>query len=341
MLLTRRGLLLLPFAAAACGGTAGSVQPAGPVDDVEWVLAKLARMREERIWPNGLRYLWTDAFGVVLLVSLYRALGEERWLDEAKSVVAEVERVLGRPRGIRIGEAADRDGQYFHYLAMWLFALARLGAIDGRYRTRGLELAREIHRPFVIPGRGVIWKMKEDLSGPYPGFGLGAIDAFQGYVAYRTLGESELAAEIAEMKALIDAQYRRLDITQDLGLGMMLWMTHFFPEEEWARFQQPRCLRTLDRMWVPPGVFCREPRLPEVYFAFTNYGVSVGLQSVGAMPERVAKLDRFFETRRSGDEYDDDAITHVMACSSRYPGELLRRHWPESRFTSDAREEHR
>ena len=32
-----------------------------------------------------------------------------------------------------------------------------------------------------LPERGVIWKMKEDLSGPYPGFGFGALDAFDGY----------------------------------------------------------------------------------------------------------------------------------------------------------------
>ncbi len=34
------------------------------------VLDRLAWMRQQRIWPNGRRYLWTDAFGVVLLVSL-------------------------------------------------------------------------------------------------------------------------------------------------------------------------------------------------------------------------------------------------------------------------------
>lgn len=50
----------------------------------------------------------------VLLVSLFRALGDARYLAEAEWVVAEVERVLGRRRGIRIGEEADRDGQYFH-----------------------------------------------------------------------------------------------------------------------------------------------------------------------------------------------------------------------------------
>src|SRR5215218_11446006 len=95
--------------------------------DIDWVLRHVDWMRDERIWPNGLRYLWTDAFGLVLYVSLYRATSEERWLGLARDLVAEVDRVLGRPRGLRIGEAPDRDGQYFHYLAMWLFALYRLG----------------------------------------------------------------------------------------------------------------------------------------------------------------------------------------------------------------------
>jgi hypothetical protein len=97
------------------------------LQQIDYVLAKLDWMRGERIWPNGLRYLWTDAFGVVLFVSLHRKLGDDIWLERAEELVADVERVLGRPRGLRIGQAPDRDGQYFHYLAMWLFALARLG----------------------------------------------------------------------------------------------------------------------------------------------------------------------------------------------------------------------
>ena len=90
--------------------------------DIDYVLEKLDWMRGERIWPNGRRYLWTDAFGLVLYVSLYRETGDRQWLDSAKSLVADVDQVLGRPRGYRIGEAPDRDGQYFHYLAMWLYA---------------------------------------------------------------------------------------------------------------------------------------------------------------------------------------------------------------------------
>jgi len=44
--------------------------------------------------------------------------------------------VLGRPCGLRIGEAPDRDGQYYDYLTLWLFALARLGDIKSKYRKR-------------------------------------------------------------------------------------------------------------------------------------------------------------------------------------------------------------
>lgn len=289
-----------------------------------YVRDKLAWMRTEGIWPNGLRYLWTDAFGVLLLVSLYAELKERRYLDEAQWVVAEVERVLGRPRGIRIGEAPDRDGQYFHYLAMWLYALAILGRHLPDYTRKGVELVRQVHDAFLVPGRGVVWKMKEDLSGPYPGYGLGALDAFDGYVSYRMLDEKALSREIADMRLLMDRSAPGLLITQDLGIGMMLWLTHAFPEEDWARTQRVRCLATLDRMWVDEGYFCREPGLSQVKFAFTNYGVAVGLQAVDAMPERVQRLKAFFESYRSGDEYDREAITHVMACSAHFPGYLLR-----------------
>jgi len=76
---------------------------------IRFVQQKLARMRANRIWPNRLPNLWTDAFGVVLLASLYEKLRDSALLDEAEWLVSEVDRVLVRPRGIRIGEAPDRD----------------------------------------------------------------------------------------------------------------------------------------------------------------------------------------------------------------------------------------
>ena len=185
--------------------------------------------------------------------------------------------------------------------------------------SRGTSTIRSSSR-----GRGVIWKMQEDLSGPYPGYGFGALDAFDGYVSYRVLDEGALSREIAEMRSLIDGTASDLVITQDLGLGMMVWLAHFCPEEDWAKLQTARSLSMLDRMWQRQGYFAREPYLPHVRFAFTNYGVSVGLQSAGAWPERIDALNAYFESHRSGDEYDRNAITHVMACSSHFPGLLLR-----------------
>ena len=69
-------------------------------------------------------------------------------------------------------------------------------------------------------------------------------------VPYRMLDETALSREIADMRDLIDRQAPGLVITQDLGLGMMLWMCHFFPEEPWACLQKKRCLGMLDSMWV-------------------------------------------------------------------------------------------
>ena len=299
--------------------------------EIDYVLNKLDWMREQRIWPNGLRYLWTDAFGLVLYVSLYRETSEEKWLESAKRLVADVDRVLGRERGYRIGEAADRDGQYFHYLAMWLYALACLGVDEPLYREKAIRVARDIHGPFVIPGTGVIWKMKEDLSAPYPGYGLGAMDAFDGYVSYKLLGEGELSDEIADMRAIMDRQYWALDVDQDLGLGMMLWLAHFFPGEEWAQVQAKHAFAALDRLWTdPPGYFGRASYARNVVIAFANYGVSVGLQSWQRWPERVRQLNDYFESYRSGDEYDREAITWVMACSSHFPGALLSPDWKPS-----------
>ena len=292
--------------------------------DIEYVQRKLQWMEENRIWPNGLRYLWTDAFGLVLYLSLYRETGESTYRTRAGQLVSEVYRVLGRHRGLRIGEAPDRDGQYYHYLAMWIYALTCFAAIDHSYRETAIKLVKDIHAAFVLPGLGVIWKMQEDLSAPYPGYGLGSMDAYDGYVVYKLLAPDVLAGEIEELSQLIDASYRSLTIDQDLGLGMMLWLCHFFPQDRWAEHQRTRSLERLAGLWVDSaGYFCRQTGWRDMKFAFTNYGISVGLQAVDRWPGRVARLNGFFESFKSGDEYDTNAITHVMACSSHFPGLFL------------------
>lgn len=67
------------------------------------------------------------------------------------------------------------------------------------------------------------------------------------------------------------------------------------------------------------------PLYRHVKLAFSNFGVSLGLQAAEVHPERVRGVNAFFESFRDPDnpELDDDAITWVMACTSRFPGLML------------------
>jgi len=295
------------------------------LEELDYIKQKLQWMEDKKIWPNGLRYLWTDAFGLVLYLSLYQKTKDETYLSKARALVESVYRVLGREKGLRIGEEADRDGQYYHYLAMWIYALTCFGKIEKEYKNKAVNLAKQIHSRFVIPGVGVIWKMEEDLSAPYPGYGLGSMDAYDGYVAYKLLDPEALSGEIHEMHTLITDSYPTLVIDQDLGVGMMLWLCHFFPEEDWAIHQRKQSFQLLEQLWTdPPGYFCRQRGWAEMKFAFTNYGISLGLQAWDQWPERVNQLNKFFDSYTSHDEYDTNSITHVMCCTSHYPGLFLK-----------------
>jgi len=292
---------------------------------IQKVIEKLEWMKEKKIWPNGERYLWTDSFGVVNLLSLYKHLGDKKYLDEAKQVVDNVYSVLGRKKGLRIGQQPDRDGQYFHYLAKWMFALNELGKIEPQYHQMAVDLVRQVHPHFIIPKVGVYWKMREDLSGVYPGYGLGGLDFYQGYVTYRLIDEKALSSEIGDMHDLVQMNYKKFSCTQDLGLGDTLYYCHFFPDEHWAQTVKERCVYMLDKMWRKEGYFARDAVYqPKGILAFGNFGVSLGLQSQKLWPERVNKLNQFFEGYKSGDEYDMAAITHVMQCTSYFPGLFLK-----------------
>jgi len=127
------------------------------------------------------RYLWTDAFAVCNFVGLWRATGEQRYLELARALVDQVHDVLGRHRGddgrrgwlsglddeaarahptaggLRIGKPLperrlsepfderlewERDGQYFHYLTRWMHALAQ---VERATRERRFDVwAREL-----------------------------------------------------------------------------------------------------------------------------------------------------------------------------------------------------
>jgi hypothetical protein len=299
-------------------------------EGLELVLDRLGRVRDYGIWPHGPRDLWTDALGVICLASVHRVLGEKRILAEAEWVALEVDRVLGRRKGIRTAERVDGRGQTFRSLALWVFALHRLGEFLPPYRQRALDLVREIHAPFVRPGLGIIGRMEEDLSGPYGDSGPGLLEVFLGLAVYRQVGAEALTPEIEELEAMVQSTYRSLAPDSSVDLGLILWITHFFPDEAWALDLRERALAGLDGRWVdPPGYFRRN--LPEPWdgpvrsnrLAISNLSTSIGLQAQGVWKDRVGRLHRYFLQDYNWEVDMDDALAPLLTCISLWPALFL------------------
>ncbi len=304
---------------------------AHPTDQtLELVLDRLGRVRERGIWPQGSRDLWTDALGVLCLLSLFRDQGEDRYLEEAEWVAQEVDKVLGRRRGIRIAERPEARGQTFRSLALWIFALHRLGQQRPAFHNRALALVREIHAPFVRPGGGILSRMEEDLSCPYPDSGPGKLEVFMGLAVYHQLGADALRPEIEELEGMVGKTVQSLAPDHGLDLGLLLWITHFFPGEPWSILLRERTLAALDGRWVdPPGYFRRN--LPEPWssplrsnlLAITNLSASVGLQAQGVWADRVRRLHDYFLNHYPWEPDPDDALLPILTCTSLHPGVLL------------------
>jgi hypothetical protein len=221
------------------------------------------------------RYLWTDAFAVSNFLALERRLGDGSQMGLARRLVNQVHQVLGRHRGddgrrgwlsglaehegaahptlggLRIGKPLperppdepfderlewERDGQYFHYLARWMHALARLARETGEsaYVRWGGELALTAYHHFTFiprPGaqRRMAWKMSIDLTRPLVA-AMGQHDPLDGLVtalelraAAAALGADpaiDLAAPIADYRAMVAGA--DLATTDPLGIGGLL-----------------------------------------------------------------------------------------------------------------------
>lgn len=173
------------------------------------------------------RYLWTDAFAVCNFLELARAKHDQHFTELALRLVDQVHHVLGRHRaddprtgwlsglnedegeshptrgGLRIGKKLpergigealdpdlewDRDGQYFHYLTKWMFALDQVAraTAEPRFNLWARELAEAAHRAFQHgPGR-MVWKMSTDLSRPLVP-SMGHHDPLDGFITYTQL----------------------------------------------------------------------------------------------------------------------------------------------------------
>jgi len=306
-------------------GAAVRISP-GP----ELVLDRLDRIRDQGLWPTGPRDLWADALGVICLLSIYRTTGQERFLAEAEWVAQEVDRVLGRRRGIRIAERPDSTGQTFRSQALWIYALHRLGQFQPQYKARALGLVREIHAPFVRPRAGIISRMEENLAAPFPGCDAGRLEVFLGLAVYRQLDAQALGPEIEELEGLVRKTYQSLAPDHGADLGLLLWVTHFFPGQTWSLLLRERVLSSLDASWVdPPGYFRRDLSEPwngptrSNRLAITNLVAAIGLQAQGLWANRVERLHRYFTEEYPWDPEPEDSLGPILLCLSQNPGLIL------------------
>ena len=254
----------------------------GACRDLRAVLARLQWMRERRIWPNGLRYLWTDAFGVVLLVSLFRRLGEKRYLDRPSGWLRRSTAFSAGGSGICISEAPDRDGGTSTTSPCGC-SPSVAWAPSGRVITNARW---SWHRATPIRGPGSRCHLEDarGLSGPYPGYGR---ERSARSTAMSSTGARRRRPRPrdAEMHGS-SSEITRFASHPGSGPGHDALALALSREQAVAHRPGPA---TLESMWVdPPSYFCREPGRPDIKFAFTNYGVSIGLQSIEVRPDRVA-----------------------------------------------------
>jgi len=305
---------------------------------------------------NKSRYLWTDAFGVCNYISMYYESGNKQYLDQADTLIQNVHDVLGKDRagqkrlgnstdaeplkgGLRIGKIheedhPDGDGQYYHYLVKWMFALSRMTIArnDPKYNNWAIQLAQATHNKFVYDRETkhprMWWKMNIDLTAPAK-LSEGQLDPYSGYMTYKILREvannyDVLEQELSDMIKMVEHRFRHYKGSQDpLTLGSALWMSSWFPDEYWALQLTEFSMESLSEMWKS-GYF-KEPS--KYRLAFREFGTSLGLQThpaVGKEWQSVVKdIHNYWDKNLYHRDHD---ITPIMYCSSLLPGVFDKRY---------------
>ncbi|BCS23786.1 uncharacterized protein APUU_40230A [Aspergillus puulaauensis] len=235
------------------------------------------------------RYLWTDAFEVLSLLTLHTEVNRNpatkdaagyTYLTLASRLVEAVHNTLGYTRdgsrrlsgasdsnplggGLRIGKmeefGSDGDGQYHHYLTLWMFALNRMSVATGdpKYNEQGIALAKAIHGAFFMNRASerarMVWKMDMELNKALVG-SEGNLDPIDGFVVFRLLqaaagargGDGEVLKEEIEDYARVMRRKGEHFVSADpLDLGMTLWTAHWFVHEEWAAKLGERCFEQI------------------------------------------------------------------------------------------------
>ena len=284
------------------------------------------------------RYLWTDAFAVCNFLELYRQTSDERYRRLALSLVDQVHNILGRHReddprtgwisgldeeegkmhptkgGLRIGKKInerkpsdpyderlewDRDGQYYHYLTKWMYALNRVSRVTGDsiHNMWAIELAKTAHARFTyVPSSGgqkrMYWKMSIDLSFPLVQ-SMGHHDPLDGFITYVQLQATaaedsekptpDLNLEIADMADICKGKNWATD--DPLGIGGLLCDACKLAQLIISKnFEQTGLMENLLDASLPgleSHVRNNSLKLPADYrLAFRELGLAIGLRAV-------------------------------------------------------------
>ncbi|KAK8049238.1 hypothetical protein PG994_010968 [Apiospora phragmitis] len=310
------------------------------------------------------RYLWTDAFGVVNFVTLRYATGEERYLEAAKRLVQTVHDTLGRTRdgssrlsgasdteplkgGLRIGKVdeggPDGDGQYHHYLTLWMFALNCLAVAskEVRYNDLAIRLAQAIHPCFIVKNNGVeepsmVWKVSTDMSRPLSR-SKGHLDDVMGYVVFERLdsvahwfGQGDDQPLLAEKEQYLHMMTRSRPLqssTDMLDLGMSLWSAQFHSRQgdELLRELGTHGSSIAREIFVEQNGPCSSlHKSAGRRLAFRELGACLGIKCYSNDADVVANADavvEFWESHAEESAPDDlMAITQVMLAAALIPG---------------------
>ncbi|RAH83502.1 hypothetical protein BO86DRAFT_40462 [Aspergillus japonicus CBS 114.51] len=303
------------------------------------------------------RYLWTDAFGVLNFLTLHRETAlhhqpqnqpqpptKDHYLTLATTLITTVHRTLGTTRaspstplppatptnplagGLRIGKphahGPDGDGQYHHYLTLWMFALNRTAVATGdrTWNDQAVALARAIHPHFVRGGSGsgsgsgggggggggphhpprMVWKMDVHLEQVLVA-SEGNLDPVDGWVVFRLLRATDrwfrrrdqqgpedelLAGEIEDYRRIVQRKGEGFVSHDPLDLGMAMWTAHWFADskgEEWAGRMAGDCLARVDELFERRHFLDRDLRSR---LAFREFGTCLGLRCMAEQSDQ-------------------------------------------------------
>ena len=299
------------------------------------------------------RYLWTDSFAVLAYVSLakgYQLQGNEAFAQKyhgaADRLINVVHDSLGKPAdnehkmrinsespsgyvGLRIGKVLSQrvtdygmhyDGQYWHYIDKWLFALARAD------RVKDAILIAKSSFPYFYDstGGGIRWKLSVDATAPpelkhsCPNDDtVAALIVFSLLETHRTSDMPSLREEIRVLKTSL-RDYAVRPTADPLGWGMDALYDQFLKNKPYRKGLALYHSRALHPAHIS---------LP-----FRLYGAMIGGRLAGpetVLPEKIeALVDLALEHERKaqaqGDEEHSSINRVMLAMCLLSPGALGR-----------------